>query len=187
MKTKYTSILAGAMIALASLPALADSFNCTNCIGPTNAITGWPTNAVSTNGLGQGTGGAISLVNQEWAGFYFQGYVPTNVGTAGNIVVTLLRSWASNPPGVSYGTNIFTSSNVLNTSDWETWSNTVPFTLSIPINTTNYIAWHTNLDRWVLGGANWVGIGVITNSATNSFITNVVMGLNKKIIPIRYP
>jgi hypothetical protein len=166
--------------------ARADSFNITNTLLPGAAITGWPTNSEGANGMGVGVGNAIEVNNQEWAGFWFTGYVVTNTGT---INVTLLRSYTQNPPQVVYGTNVWSgTNNVLIQSDWETYSNTLPpIQLSIPINTTNQVTWFTNLDRWVLGGATWVGIGVITNNSTGCLVTNAAMGLNKKIIPIRFP
>lgn len=181
----------------------ADSFNCTNFIPSGSPVTPqvlagyggiFPTNAAGTL-----TGGAISVANQEWAGFFFQAQgVCTNTANpigAGNIYVSLTRSLASNPPGVTTGTNGATgNTTVLLASDWESsgvvngsvvFPNTI--LLTIPVSGTNAITWSTNLDRWTLGGAQWVGISGITNSCTNMFLTNVVIGLNKKIIPIRFP
>jgi len=186
MKSKNTGLLAGWLAGCLGLSAGAESFNITNTILPGAAITGWPTNSVGANGLGAGVGGAISVNNQEWAGFWFTGYVVTNTGT---INVTLLRSCAPNPPQVVYGTNSWSGTNlVLVQSDWETYSNSLPpLTLSIPINTTNQVMWFTNLDRWAIGGATWVGIGVITNNSAGCLVTNAAMGLNKKILPVRFP
>ena len=188
---KATLLAACLTLTLFAAPsARADSFNITNCLYPTNYVAGWPTNAVGTNGLPQGTGTPINVMNQEWAGFYFQGFVATNTGTAGNIIVTLIRSVTTGYPAVTYTTNALTGNTTtnLNSGDWETTTNGLaPITLTIPVIGTNFFMWFTNLDRYQIGGANFIGVYSITNSATNCFITNAVMGLNKKIIPIRYP
>ena len=201
--------LAGFFVSL----AYADSFNTTNYIPSNTSSTpglgggGWggifPTNQPATNGIGTLTGGAIGLANQNFATFYFQAQgVLTNqsqmaVGLS-NILIQLVRApFDPSVPGVNVGTNIWTSgqTNVLQ-SDWETAGVTsagLPIfptnnlLISIPVSGTNAITFSTNLNDWVLGGAQWIGVGWITNYCTNLMFTNVTMGLNKKIIPIRYP
>jgi hypothetical protein len=172
--------MAVAMAAIVA-PALADSFNVTNCVANGVSITSWPTNSAGTNGLNQLTGGPISVANQEWAGFWFQ-CLPV-AGSNSTVTVSLVRSMAMNPPAVMFNTN-----GQMTQCDWETPSNGIaPLVLTIPISGTNAITWSTNLDRAQIGGANWVGIYAITNSGLGSSLSNVVIGLNKKIIPIRYP
>jgi hypothetical protein len=192
-------LLVLAFISLFALACLVPSaradaryFNCTNCLSSNNVVFGYPTNVVTTNGVGQGTGGALSLANVNSAAFFFQGFVLTNgLGSDTSLHVWLVRSWAGNPPGVQYGSNALTTcvGTSLLYTDWETWSNSSALALTIPVNytKTNWITWGTNLDNNWLGGANWLGIACISNAATFSFMTNVQMGVNEKIIPIRYP
>ncbi len=169
------------LLALLALPARADSFNCTNIVNSAVSIVSWPTNTAGTNGLPQSTGGAISVKNQEWAGFFFEGYSTT--ANASTVVVTLVRGFGDQP-----GLSTFDSTGTnINGMQWESIS---AMTLSIPVaGATGPVGWFTNLDRSFLGGCNWVGIYSITNSnrGATGALTNVVMGLNKKIIPIRYP
>ena len=193
--------------------ASADSFNTTNFIASNTSSTPglagagyggiFPTNSPATNGIGTLTGGAIGLNNNEFATFYFQAQgILTNqsqmaVGLS-NILIQLVRApYDPVTPGVTVGTNVWTSgqTNVIQ-SDWETAGVTAAgapifptnqLLISIPVSGTNAITFSTNLNEWVLGGAQWVGVGWWTNYCTNLAFTNVTMGLNKKIIPIRYP
>ncbi len=184
-----------ALLALTAPAAHAQSFNVTNVISATNQIAGFPTNVAPSSVLGQGTGGPVRVDNNEFALLSCQMFVCTNVGggspTTNNLVLTILRSGSSSPPGVFTGTNLFTT-NVTNilTTGWETWSNTTAYgsQITIPLSTTfGFINWSTNLPQQFVSGANWLGIGSIMPNATNFFATNFVVSLNKKIIPIRYP
>ena len=190
-----------ALVGLTAVEAtvMADSFNPTNFLNcaatasaTQGAISGWPTNTPATNGIGTGTGGALSLANCDFATFWWQGdvYDITNGSiTAGTVTVQLIRSAAANLPAVTYGTNAY-SGNTTNllTCEWETWSNSVPpLTLAIPINTTNHITWTTNLTTTWIGGATWIGVASITNSGVTYFVTNMNMGVTHKILPMRYP
>jgi hypothetical protein len=173
-------LLAVAAIGLGTMAMLADSFQVTNQLASAVAIVNWPTNSPSTNGNPTSTGGAISVANQEWAGFYFSGYSTTN--TNSTVTVTLVKGWGSTPTLYTYdatGTNV-------NGINFET---VATITLAIPIVGSGVQGWSTNLDRTLIGPANWVGIYSVTNgnAGSNGNLTNVVMGLNKKIIPIRYP
>jgi hypothetical protein len=157
-------------------PVRADSFNVTNCLAAGVSVVGWPTNSASTNGLTQATGGPIGLANVERAGFFFQCQPLTNTSTS-TLTVQLVRSCASNPPSVS-PTNC----------DWET-SPGITLSFTIPPG-TNPVCWFTNLDPYAVGFANWLGVYSLTNATTGtnvSYLTNLVIGLNKKILPIRYP
>jgi len=191
--------LAAGLALCAGTVAFADSFNTTNtlnCASTASAaqgvITGWPTNTAATNGIGTGTGTALSLANCDFATFWWKGDVfdiTNGTITAGAVTVQLIRSAGPNPPAVTYGTNLF-SGNTTNllTTDWETWSNSAPpLTLTIPINTTNHVTWITNLTSSWIGGASWVGVASITNSGVTYFVTNMDLGLSHKILPIRYP
>ncbi len=165
----------------------AETFNTTNVLSNTNQVQMWPTNTP-----GQGTGTPISILNQDRVGFYFGAYVATNGNQySSNVIVTILHGWGSSPPqsALRYGTNLL-SNNTTNLAymEWESPSNSTAMTLTIPIPVmTNYFAWFTNLEPPFVAGANWLGIYSLTPMGSNVFMTNVVMGLNKKIIPIRYP
>jgi hypothetical protein len=167
----------------------ADNFNVTNCVASGVSLVSWPTNTLGTNGLPQLTGGAISVANQERAGFFFQCLPLTNTNTS--VIVTLVRSAVGNPPAVAWGTNAWSGSSLaMVQNDWESPSNGVtPIVLTIPVQGTNLFNWFTNLNDTLIGEANWIGVYSITNSnpGANSVLTNVFMGLNKKILPIRYP
>jgi hypothetical protein len=206
-----TSVALLGVALLACLPSrqasAQTSFNLTNVLAgsgfgqPPVLITGWPTNQVSaTTGLPQGTGGPINVKNYDWATFYFSALICTNVGggtpTTNNVQVSLIRSVAGNPPAVAYGSNplgLGTGTGTgaitnLQASDWETYSNiTPPLTLTIPISGTGAVTWLTNLNEYFIGPVSWVGVRSIQLDATNAFLTNVVCGLNTKIVPIRYP
>lgn len=199
MKNKFSKFFAAAVLGLLALtwltPPSADaqqSFNITNCLAQGVSVVGWPTNTVSaTTGLPMGTGGALGIPNDDLVGFWFSCLSVTNTNGC-NVVFTLMRSPVDNPPGVTYGTNIF-SLNVTNlqASDWETptWG-TGPILITVPIsNLTNApFNWYTNLPAWQVSKAKWLGIYAVTNSTTAScFLTNVSVGLSKKILPIRYP
>ena len=166
--------------------ARADSFNITNILVP-GTVAGFPTNVPTSGGIGQGTGGGVSLANNAMAGFYFTGLpIITNGGTD-TIQFTLVRSGVSSPPGVTYGTNNWSANNpVLLASDWETYSNqVVPLVFTIPVNGTNAIHWWTNIpDAWVYS-AQWIGVGQIVT--TGCTITNAAAGVAKKIVPTRWP
>jgi hypothetical protein len=178
------------------------SFNTTNVLcGPgfgngSQVIAGFPTNTLSAStGFGQGTGGTISVANNDFVLLCVRAYICTNVGggtpTTNNLQLTLIRSASGNPPGVQTGTNCFTANGTnVQSSDWESWSNVVPYfaAITVPLNvSTGYVCWQTNLTREFIGGANWLGIGNITLEATNAFLTNLNIGVAKKILPIRYP
>jgi len=200
MRHLKSSLLTAGMVLLGmgmALPAAADSFNTTNLLyfaataNTQGAITGWPTNTPASNGIGNGTGGAVDISNYHEVGFWFTGDVidiTNGTITAGTVTVTLLRSPSPRPPQVIYGTNVYVGGTNLQTCEWETTSNLVGgITLAIPINTTNRINWFTNLPSWQIGSANWLGVFNITNSGVTYFITNMNMGVSKKILPVRYP
>ena len=200
----------GALAALAALGALLfahcanaqpTSFNVTNVI-TTNVVSGFPTNvqayttnAYFTNYIGQGTGGAVSVANNEFVLLSVSGYLCTNINPAATnqIVIDLTRSASANPPGVQTGTNFFTGNGTnFQSTDWDTWSNSVsPLSqIIVPLNlTTGYFRWSTNIPSAYVSAANWLGIGSIQLQETNqnAFITNFAISVAKKIIPIRYP
>jgi hypothetical protein len=184
--------------------AQSASFNTTNVLsgsGYGNAATpiaGYPTNSVGTNGLGQGTGSAIALPNCDQALFWFTAYCATNTGggtpSTNNVTIILTRAATGGVPGATYGTNVLglgtgTTVTNLQATDWETYSNVAPITLTIPLysSTAGAIRWQTNLTPVMLGMASHVGVGQLQLNATNAFLTNVACGLNWKIIPLRYP
>jgi hypothetical protein len=69
--------------------------------------------------------------------------------------------------------------------DWET---TPQMSFAITFAGTNWVNWCTNLDPYGIGFAQWIGVYALSNSqVAGSYITNFSVGLNKKIIPIRYP
>src|ERR1041385_6042397 len=140
-----------------------ESFGLTNTIANGTAISALPTNAP-----GLSTGRAISVVNQEWAGFTFKGQ-GTGSGTS-HVVLPLVRSTSANPPRAR--------------TDWETTS---AIALNVPMLGTDVVVWHTNLDRGFIGGALWIGINTATNNNGSQSATNCGAWLIKKIIPIRYP
>jgi hypothetical protein len=191
---------------------LADNFNITNAIWPAVSIVGFPTNTVGTNGIGNNTGGAIGLANNNFATFNFQalpiplgatapygaGATPALQGTnQGTITIQFVRSTAGQTPGVVNSTNAWygntnaAAANIAQ-SDWETTPAGGALTVSFTFTGTNAINWSTNWIDPQLAAATYIGIYSISNGVTGSgtntlFLTNVVATLAKKIIPIRYP
>lgn len=154
----------------------ADSFNVTNIVASGVALTG-----PATNVAGVRNGTPISVANNDFAGFYFKGYSSTN--TNSTVTVSLVRGW---PPSVSTwyeydstGTNV----------DGVYWEGSASKTLSISITGSGVQSWFTNLEPEYVRGASAIAILTVTNSnaGVGSIITNADFGLNKKIIPIRYP
>lgn len=170
-------VVVGAVMALGLVLARADSFRPTNTVNNAIAITGYPTNSPGTNGLNQGTGTYIEVKNNEWCGFYMSGYA-----TAASAIKPVLARCPKDTPAVyqydATGTNIIGL-------NWETLTNAV--TLPTVYVEAGPFLHCTNLDRQILGGANYVGLSQVTNIQASGVVTNFDAGLNKKIIPIRYP
>lgn len=161
------------LLGLACLSAKGDSFGVTNWISHQTDLVSGPTNPVGTR-----VGGAISVKNQEGAGFFFSGYSTT--ATNSTLTVKLIRGWGDTSAKQDGADSI----------QWETGTPHGLLTFAIPIVSSGLQGWTTNLGPEVIRGANWIGIYSITNSAgtgDGNILTNVVMGVNKKIIPIRYP
>ena len=176
---------------------MPQQFYATNCIGTnTLAQTGVPLYVVApptnapyalTNGAGWLTGVPVNIANYDRVGFFFECYIATNVTVASsNLSVTLVRSQSSGYPTNIVRTNQFSQGQLVTSySDWESSSNATAIVLQIPIPAapfTNYFVYHTNLEPWQVGGANWLGIHHIFGGGTNMFLTNVIMGINGKAI-----
>lgn len=146
-----------------------ESFSITNWVRPTNVISAMPTNSA-----GILTGRPISVDNYDSVGIAVEGEGTvggvTNIGnaTSNNIQFTLVRSRAAQPTA----------------RDWESTS---VQGLTVPMNGTARVVWLTNLDNTFIGPARWVGISRMTNTCTDSALTNATVTLTKKIRPIRYP
>lgn len=173
---KFTGAILGLAVALAALAAFApaakaESFQTTNTLAYGISFFGYPTNSPNTNGLGVANGHKISIANVREAGFYCGGYNITNQGPTANLVFKLVFSSADSPP-VYDGTNL-------------QWSIVTPTTITVPVTNIGPFYFTTNLDQYALQGANWVGIYQLTNTATGVAITNLDVGINKKITPVR--
>jgi hypothetical protein len=161
-----------------------DSFNITNTLYGAVNITGYPTNSttlftnsVSTNQVGQSTGGPINVQNYEFVGFTFKGFfTSTNAGT-------LTFSFVGANPANSGPTVLVNTNGVITQQDWETTS---PFSvwIPIPIGTNVAVTFTTNLDVTLIRPRLFLGIYNITNSTGPACVgTNCWAGLSKKIIP----
>lgn len=161
-------------------------------VAVTNAATG------GSNYVGSATGLPVYIGNYEHIGFNIQGtYVGTNI-SAGAIGFTLTSSMAGATPGVTVGTNNLSAGvTEINATDWATpWANSIglmSFTLPTPIApsanvaTNIWINWSTN---WFMGSgiifpdANWIGVYQLSNNMpTGCYLTNVVVTINRKLIP----
>ena len=168
------AVLVTAVIGLvltAPLARASQPFNTTNYIAASTTITSWPTNTIGTNSQPVLTGGVIGLQNQRHVMLVMQG-IPL-VTNATTLSVTLVRSGADGPPQVSAARNDF------DTVNQPAFSFTVQ-------NSLSPFCFTTNLDEYTVGDANYIGVYSIT-PGTGSGVTNLVVGLSKKIIPIRYP
>jgi hypothetical protein len=163
------------------ISAQAENFDVTNAIY-NSEIVSWPTNAVGTNGLGQLTGGAIGVANYRQAGLEIQGLWLGTTGysnqSGSGLRLVLVRSAKDSPPGIGVNTNWATAYN-----DWETsqWLDLLmPF-----VNTNVPTSLITNLSETWLSPANWIGVYMASNGTQCTMITNPVVTLNKKVIPMR--
>lgn len=180
-------VIIGAILLCVSHRVKADSFNPTNVLNSGDTVVSWPTNVAGTNGIGALTGGAIDLRNNEWAGFYFSGLSTTNTNTT--VTAVLIGSSSSSQPLVTFNTN-----GVMTRNDWDTSTNAM-LTLSATSGRgdltapTNWWRWTTNIPPEWARRYNWAGLWSLTNNNANgqAGMTNFDAGLNKKIIPIRYP
>jgi hypothetical protein len=181
------ALVAALALSLLPQPAKADSFNTTNVIASGGVGGTWPTNSLNTNGLGMKQGSWIDVRNVTQAGFYFTG---TPIINATGIVVTvnLVRSWAQIPSLTIDPTNGLASlaTNWIYGNSWEHPNNGITFSFAIPTQ-TNAFSFFTNLGEGYIYGANAVGLYGITNNGTSSVLTNVDVGLVKKIPPLRWP
>jgi hypothetical protein len=174
MQSFKRTVLAGALVATlalgAEVSAKAESFNTTNSVAANTSITSWPTNSVTTNGVGRLTGGAVSLFNQNAGGasIYFRAAAATTVG------VRLITAQVDSPPRYVVDTNGWVLAN-----DWIT-NNSVWLVASA--SDTNAFTWGTNIDA-LINGANWIGVYQVTNGA--GAITNFGVNINKKVLPVR--
>lgn len=181
MKSQLTILSAAcgiiACIGAFALPAQADSFYVTNYLSSTTGISSYPTNYAGTNGIPVATGLPVSLANYDSAGLYFKALsLTTNTTT---VTVQLVRSQADNHPQITIATNGQTTA-----MEWETAS-LISLPITLPANSTNAFYWGTNLNSDLIKGWNWIGVYSLTNTLGN--LTNVEIGINKKIMPVRFP
>jgi hypothetical protein len=132
------------------------SFGATNVLASGIVLTTWPTNGSGTN-----TGSGISTAFYPRAGFYFSG----NVLTAGTATVQVVRSPLSSSPTTNY--------------HYETVS---VKSFTIPMPTTGWLMWVTNIEEEFVRPGNWIGISLATNAV--GVVSNLDIGLTKKLIPI---
>lgn len=155
-------------VALLLPRARGDSFNVTNNLLGIKSYTSYPTNPV-----GERTGQPIDVKNQESAAFFMSCY--SDALTNCPFRVQLVRGFGTTPTFWNS-----TSQDSATGVYWETSpSKTIDFTV-----TPGVFGYVTNLEAEWLKPANYVGLYLITNNTT---ITNLNIGVNKKIIPIRYP
>jgi hypothetical protein len=198
-KAGYVRLGLLALLALVSLllmvlafHAQADSFNITNVLAQSSTagpnLVGWPTNTPTSAGVGQNTGGVISMPNDKESLFWFSCLSLTNTNTC-TWTIQAVRSISSPAQAVVltntvYGGTVYT----LQQDTFETTPQ-ITLTFTMPPLTNQMFLWCTNLSSTYLGECAGLGIYSITNWTTGgySFFTNCQAGLNKKIVPIRYP
>ncbi|MGO9203299.1 MAG: hypothetical protein ACLQM8_22490 [Limisphaerales bacterium] len=198
-KAGYVRLGLLALLALVSLllmvlafHAQADSFNITNVLAQSSTagpnLVGWPTNTPTSAGVGQNTGGVISMANDKEGLFWFSCLSLTNTNTC-TWTIQAVRSISSPAQAVVltntvYGGTVYT----LQQDTFETTPQ-ITLTFTMPPLTNQMFLWCTNLSSTYLGECAGLGIYSITNWTTGgySFFTNCQAGLNKKIVPIRYP
>lgn len=167
------------------------SFNVTNYLSGNTVVSGWPTNTLATNGVGQGTGNPLYIGQFDTIGLYCQGQLVTTNTTNASIAITLLTSTANGSPQVVIGTNAFqTNTNGIAYNDWPlvTNSSLSAITFNIPTsaaNGTNWIHFETNLaNTLITSSANWVGVWAIAPTLnTGGILTNFTIGINTKLLP----
>jgi hypothetical protein len=165
----------GLVLFAAFLPTRAqDSFGVTNYIASAVDLR----STVPTNASNFATGGAVSVLNQREAGVFL---TATNPGAASTVWLFFRRGFG--PTSAAYRQN---GSGVNNTLYWESDAS---LQINVPVAAGAMVGWSTNLSADYLAGANYLSIARITNSNTGSdgLITNVQIGVIKKIIPIRFP
>jgi hypothetical protein len=152
-----------------------DSFGVTNYIASAVDLR----STVPTNASDFKTGGAVSVLNQREAGVYLTATNPT----ANASTVWLFFKRGFGPTSAAYRQN---GSGVNNTLYWESDAS---LQIDVPVAAGAMVGWSTNLSADYLAGANYLAIARITNSnaGANGLITNVQVGVIKKIIPIRFP
>jgi hypothetical protein len=152
----------------------SSSFDVTNNLSSgINYVANYPTNA---NFIGTGT--PVDLRSYNTSGFYFYGAVSNNA--AAIVGVDLVRS------GITKGavTNQFVGGYVFEVTPPAVWHISIP----IPATTNANFVWYTNLSNDFCGPAVRVGVFNLTNSlAAGQVITNLDVGVVKKIMPLAYP
>ena len=197
------ALFAAGLLAASALPATAfQSFNVTNVIGSAVSITSWPTNSVTTNYLSNSsfgtvtngttittngyylgllTGNGIDVNNYDHVGFVFQGL--TTSSNAAIISFALVRGY-----GAGNGTQPVMTGNY-GLSGWETTPSAI---INVPVaaGTNVQTTWSTNLEVYYTMPADQIGVYSVTNNlslAGGGWVSNLVAGLHKKIVPIKYP
>jgi hypothetical protein len=124
------------------------------------------------------TGHALDISSYGEVGFWFHGQGSvTNLGTL-KVAVGYATPLTGAYPLATDWTRLLSTTNT-----------TAPecIFLTIPLDGTNMVNWSTNLDRYALAGAQWLGVEWLTNSMSTGNLTNATMGITKKRIPIAYP
>lgn len=168
-------------------------FNTTNVItgaGGTSNVTSWPTNQISTNGIGQSTGGPIAVGQFDFMGLVVQGYVIDPAFLAGTnaiIGITLTTAQGNSSPTVTLGTNVFSGGLTnIQYNDWVPTNEMFQVNFTLPPNSvSNFFTLATNLSApSIFQTANWVGVYAITNDlGPSGACTNFSIGLNTKLLP----
>jgi hypothetical protein len=196
MAILHTCLITG-MLALAALPAHAEgylqSFQCTNTLGnlvtTSTNITAWPTNALSTNGVGQLTGKGVSVGNQERYEIVFQGWLTNNAAAIVGFqtVTASAPTYGGGGPTLAVGTNIYNGPvGSFYQNDWDYYPQPM-INIAVPA-LTNWFKWCTNVNVDTLAGdGGWIGIYTITNNlASGNYIinsNNALFSVYKKLIP----
>lgn len=175
-------LIALALLALsARSETVYQSFGATNYIAGSTTITSFPTNVATTNAagtIGQRTGAAIFVGNQEHVNFVFMSE-PVASDTTNSITFKLIRGYSSSTPTIT--SNTFGNATFAAFPQWETQPT---LTLAAQQQGTNSSCWSTNLAGYI-GGASHIGIYSEQNGFSTA-LTNFDVGLSKKIVPIVY-
>lgn len=163
-------IMALVTAVLCATARAGESLNATNQLAQSVAYVSYPTNSVGTNGYALTTGGTVEVRNYNRIGVSVT--IQANAANTGNTLVQLIRSNKSSKPSSG--------------ADFES-SPPPQLLFTIANNGTTLVKWYTNIDETILGPAtSYIGAYYATNTGAG-LITNFVVEIEKKIIPIRYP